>query len=91
MITDTHIGQGPHNTQTPRSADQKNKEAAQYIADMILELRNIARSEDLKDLQGVLELAYYEAFAAANRVEIPENEMERLKEMARSASASERS
>ena len=55
------------------------KETAQYITDMVLELRNLARTAELKTLSGLLEIAFYEAFSLANKVEIPPAEVERLK------------
>jgi len=55
------------------------KETAQYITDMVLELRNLARTAELKTLAGLLEIAFYEAFSLANKVEIPAAEVERLK------------
>jgi hypothetical protein len=57
------------------------RETAQYIADMVLELRNMAKSGDFKILQGLLEFAFYEAFSAANEVEIPFEEIEHLREL----------
>jgi hypothetical protein len=60
------------------SADVQ-RETAQYITDMVLELRNLARSAELKTLSGLLEIAFYEAFSLANKVEIPPAEVERLK------------
>jgi hypothetical protein len=57
------------------------RETAQYIADMVLELRNMARSVEHKTLQGLLEVSFYEAFSAANRVEIPAEELEHLREL----------
>ncbi len=54
------------------------RESAQYIADMILELRNMAKSGELKALQGILEFAYYEAFSAAHRVEVSAEELVHL-------------
>jgi hypothetical protein len=60
------------------SADTQ-RETAQYITDMVLELRNLARSAELKTLSGLLEIAFYEAFSLANKVEIPPAEVERLK------------
>jgi hypothetical protein len=57
------------------------KETAQYIADMMLELRNMAKFAELKTLQGLLEVSFYEAFSVANRVEIPEGEIEKLREL----------
>jgi hypothetical protein len=59
------------------------RELAQYIADMLLEMRNMAKSAGLKTLLGLLEITYCEAFSVANKVEIPEGEMEKLKRMAR--------
>jgi hypothetical protein len=38
------------------------RETAQYITDMVLELRNLARTAELKTLSGLLEIAFYEAF-----------------------------
>lgn len=55
------------------------KETAQYITDMVLELRNLARTAELKTLSGLLEIAFYEGFSLANKVEIPPAEVERLK------------
>jgi hypothetical protein len=59
------------------------RETAQYIADMVLELRNLAKSGDHKTLQGLLEVSFYEAFSAANRVEIPAEELEHLRELSK--------
>jgi hypothetical protein len=60
------------------SADTQ-RDTAQYITDMVLELRNLARAAELKTLSGLLEIAFYEAFSLANKVEIPPAEVERLK------------
>ena len=57
------------------------RETAQYIADMVLELRNMAKSVEMKTLQGLLEVSFYEAFSVANKVDIPEGEMEKLREL----------
>jgi hypothetical protein len=59
------------------------------MADMILELRNMAKSTGLKTLQGLLEISYYEAYSNANPVVMPEGEIERLAEMSRAGAASE--
>ena len=59
------------------------KEAAQYIADMSLELRNLAKANRFISLQGLLEVAYYEAFSATTNIEIPAGEIEHLKELSR--------
>lgn len=65
------------------SANQR--ETAQYAADMILELRNMAKSAKLFKVMVPLEYAYYEAFSAANQVSIPPGEAERIREMSRAA------
>ena len=52
------------------------REAAQYISEMTLELRNLAKGHDLLTLQGLLEVAYYEAFTAATLIDLPEGEVE---------------
>lgn len=90
----------PNNTQEhnqkSNTVDQLNlgaeipaKETAQYIADMLLELRNMAKTAGLKNLQGFLEVSYYEAFSSANRMPIPEGEIERLERMAADAKKAE--
>ena len=71
-----------------RVAQQKTinpRDTAQYIADMVLELRNIAKSADMKTLQGLLEMSFYEAFSVANRVEIPAGEIEHLRELSKAS------
>ncbi len=64
-------------------------EVAQYTADMTLELRNLAKAAGLKTLQGLLEVTYYEAFAAAHPALPPEGEAEKLAMMERAGRASE--
>jgi hypothetical protein len=63
------------------------RETAQYIADMMLELRNIAKSAELKTLQGLLEVSFYEAFSVANKVDLPEGEIEKLRELSTAANS----
>lgn len=60
-------------------------EMAQYVADMLLEMRNMAKSAGLKTLLGLLELSFCEAFSIANKVEIPPGEIEKLKRLATAA------
>lgn len=57
------------------------RQAAQYIAEMILELRNIAKSANFKALQGLLEVSYYEAFSAAHPPAIPPGEEDYLEDL----------
>ena len=59
------------------------RETAQYISEMVLEMRNLAKAADLKTLQGLLEVTYYESFTTANKVEIPPDEIEHLRMLGR--------
>ncbi len=63
------------------------QETGQYISDMILELRNMAKAAKLYKVMVPLEFAYYEAFSAANKVDIPPDEVQRLAELSRVAKA----
>jgi hypothetical protein len=56
-------------------------ETAHYIADMILELRNLAKGENMATLQCLLEISYYEAYGIAHAVAIPDGEEKRLDDM----------
>jgi hypothetical protein len=60
-------------------------ETAQYIADMVLELRNMAKAAALYATMVPLEYAYYEAFSVANQVNAPQEEVERLNRLAKEA------
>jgi hypothetical protein len=71
-----------------RGTPNKNinaKETAHYIAEMVLGLRNMAKSANFKTLQGLLEVSFYEASSAANKVEIPPEELEHLRELAKAS------
>ena len=61
------------------SLPERQRETAEYLADMILELRNLARSVQLYTVMVPLEYSYYEAFGVANKVEVPAAEIERIK------------
>ena len=65
--------------------DTQDRELAQYIADMLLELRNMAKAAGLNTLLDLLEITFCEAFSIANKVEIPPGEIEKLKRLARGA------
>jgi len=62
---------------------ERQRQTAEYLADMVLELRNLARSVKLYTVMVPLEYAYYEAFGVANRVEVPQAEIDRIKELSR--------
>ncbi len=74
---------GPAPQVAPRVAtiQHEARETAQYIADMVLELRNMAKAEGFGSLQAILELAYYEAFGTAHKAEIPPGEKEYLENL----------
>lgn len=59
------------------------RQTAEYLVDIILELRNLARSTKLYTVMVPLEYAYYEAFGIANRVEVPPEEVERIKALSK--------
>lgn len=65
------------------SLPTRQRDAAEYISEMILELRNLARAHQLYTVMVPLEYAYYEAFSFANRVEVPDGEVERIKELSK--------
>jgi len=69
----------------PLSLAERQRETAEYLAEMILELRNLARSVKLHTVMVPLEYAYYEAFTAANRIEVPEDEIERIKRLSKAS------
>mgnify|MGYP006285869265 CR=1 FL=1 len=62
---------------------QSQRETAEYLVDIILELRNLARASKLYTVMVPLEYAYYEAFGVANRVEVSPEEVERLKTLSK--------
>ena len=69
--------------------DVTQQDTAQYVADMILELRNLAKAAKLFTVMVPLEYAYYEAFSRANRVSVPPEEIERLRLLAEAAKETE--
>jgi hypothetical protein len=72
------------------SGPQSNtREAAQYIADMVMELRNLAKAEKLFALREFLEIAYYEAFMQAHKTEVPPGEQEFLEQLSEDVRRSE--
>ncbi len=52
---------------TALSKDAGTEATAQYIADLLLELRNMARGANLPHLAYFLEMAFYEAFNQAHK------------------------
>ena len=81
-LQDSSIGSVTDKSTLKKSAlppDKRQRETAQYIADMILELRNMAKSAQLYQVMVPLEYAYYEAFSVANKVEVPPEEAERIR------------
>src|SRR5262249_6855345 len=60
-----------------RKLDRDAQECAQYIAELSLELRYLARTNGLKFLAQLLEMAFQEAFVLAHRVEPTPNDLNR--------------
>ncbi|MCB1431929.1 MAG: hypothetical protein KDK75_05655 [Alphaproteobacteria bacterium] len=69
----------------------RQRETAQYVSDMILELRNLAKAVKLFKVMVPLEYAYYEAYSVANRVDVPNEEADRLRELAKLSEAANES
>jgi hypothetical protein len=62
----------------PRNlASAEATECANYIADLSLELRNLARRNRLKFLAQLLEMAFQEAFLIAHRTQPTEADLKR--------------
>jgi hypothetical protein len=87
MGINPHTGAGTPNNTLHKVNSPKGRETAQYIADMALELRNMTKPYEMKTLQGLLEVLFYEASTEANRVIVPPEELEHLR-MLEKASAS---
>jgi hypothetical protein len=87
MNTEIKVPQGrTQQTQAPPALGPSHKrETAQYIADISLEMRNLAKSCDMPTLQGLLEVAYYEAFTLATEINVPSGESERLRQLSRAS------
>jgi hypothetical protein len=76
----------PTSTDLPsKPTSNRARETAQYIADMVLELRNMSKAYEMKTLQGLLEVTFYEASTEANKVEIPPEELEHIRMLSRAA------
>ncbi len=69
--------------------NQKQRETAQYVSDMALELRNLARSAKLYQVMVPLEYAYYEAYSMANRVHVPQGEIDHIRDLEKASAESE--
>ena len=65
----------------------RERELANYMADMLLEMRNMAKNNGFTTLLSLLEISYCEAFSIANRVEVPQGEQDKLNEIGRYARA----
>ena len=72
-------------SRAPPTLAERQRDTAEYLADMILELRNLARSVGLHTVMVPLEFAYYESFGVAHRVEVPKGEIERIRQLSKAA------
>ena len=67
-ILDEAVDNMARNTAGKHYVDQLDTtQTAQYVTDMILELRNLARSAGLQQLTYYLEMAFYEAYDQSNK------------------------
>jgi hypothetical protein len=66
-------------------ANAKKREMAQYMADMLLEMRNMSRTAGFPTLTSLFELAFCEAYSIANHVEPPEGELEKIAKLSRAS------
>ena len=82
---DQGLHSSPADRHKPSAVIHSERETAQYIADMVLELRNMAKANDLKTLQGLLEVSFYEASGVANKIAVPEGEIEHLRQLSLAA------
>jgi hypothetical protein len=85
------LKQNNFGTETPKAAEHGRSvlksfaipivvppsDIAQYIADIILDLRNMANAANQKALRDLLELSFYEASFLANRTETPCEKLEK--------------
>lgn len=62
---------------------QRQHQTAEYLVDIILELRNLARTAQLYTVMVPLEYAYYEAFTAAHKVEVSPEDVERVRSLSK--------
>ncbi|MBG1231611.1 hypothetical protein [Aestuariivirga litoralis] len=69
IIVAAHRQPGPEASLHPH-------EAAVYLADMTLQMMKIARTQGLKPLEDLFELAYYEAYSAAHPVDVSPEDFE---------------
>lgn len=84
----TKANEADHGTGSARSSKPvrddlaaRQQSVAQYVADMVLELRNMAKSAKLPSVMVPLEFAYYEAYSAANKVHVSPDEIERIRRL----------
>ncbi len=73
-------------TSTSSPSVQSALEVARYVSDLLLDMRNLAKSQGFKTLQGLLEISYYEAFALSHPVALPTGEKEHIEELEKQAS-----
>ena len=65
------------------SLAKQQHDIANYVAGMILELRDIAKAANLDALMVPLEKAYYAAFSAENPLHAPPSEVKRINRLSK--------
>ena len=63
------------------------EETARHMSDLLLKMRNLAHRSRMGFLTYLLEMAYYEAFSIANKVDLTADDLELLKQFKRQAEA----
>jgi hypothetical protein len=61
-------------------------EAAEHVAQILIDLRRTAKDAGLGTLAGLLEIAYYEAYAKSHPAEVPEEARKWIADMEKIAS-----
>jgi hypothetical protein len=57
------------------------RDTANYIADMVLELRNLAKGSNMTTLQGLLEISYYEAYNIGHPTVVSDEELKHIEDL----------
>ena len=61
--------------------DRQQRDTAEYVCEMVLQLRDIVKAAKLYGVAVRLEYAYYEAFSVANRTEPSRDEATWIKQL----------
>jgi hypothetical protein len=68
----------------------QQRETADYVCDMVLELRNAVLACQLTELAEVLKQAYYKAYSVSHHAEVPTAEVEHIRALEKASEESEK-